>query len=105
MFRDVYTIRDGKSYKKFTEWYYRRFLREGTESGTGIFKGLFKKKKVEKNSLQLSLDDIIGFNKLLAEKSSSRKYRSSGHIPMPAGHKLKRKMLRRRENSNLKCYG
>ena len=83
------------------------FIYGNTHKGYDRFVSIFLRglgeKGVDLDSCVISIEDQKLFNKQLAQ-SSPRKFASSGHIPMPAGHKLKRKLLRRRKGFGQKCY-
>jgi|GEM_PF-3294175 len=78
-------------------------LHKGYDRFVSIFFRGLGEKGVDLDSAVISIKNQKLFNHQLAQ-SSSRKYGSSGHIPMPAGHKLKRKLMRRNKGFGQKCY-
>lgn len=102
MFRDAYVVRDQKSYDGFVGWFARTHFKKDLKGFKRIL-GCFKKSETKVYE-EMTLADKRKFNKLLAEKSSCRKYSSAGAIEMPAGHKLARKIKRRSKGFGSKCY-
>ena len=76
---------------------------KGYDRFVSIFLRGLGEKGVDLDSAVISIEDQKLFNHQIAQ-SSSRKYGSLGHIPMPAGHKLKRKLMRRNKGFGQKCY-